>query len=613
MTATRPIEGVRPADKVLQALATLAALIDSTIREVKSLDNEFQTRLTQAVHATEVSLQAQTEEQIALVKQEVQDELNGKFQSQLQSAVEGLKSEFELERQKARENALKAVHDTEVLLKGQAAEHVQHARQEVQQALDAKYQKEIQTAVDALKAEFEIERNRLSKELQQATELASRLQADGSALMAELQQVKSQSAEEAKAAASRHKAALDTLKAEFDLERGRLNKELQQTTELAARLQADGSAAMAEIQRVKSESLSEAKAATAKHQQDLQAAVQTLKAEFEVERGRLSKELQHNVELASKLQSDGSGLMAEIDRVRAESAAQAKAAAAKSQKDLQTATDKLKAEFEIERARLNKELQRNVDLASKLQADGSELMADVQRIRSDSAEQAKTAAAKHHKDLQSSLDALKHEFEIERGRLGKELLQKSEIVAKLEAQAAGLATQMEHVKAASAADMEKAREEAKAVALRYQKDHQSAVDALKAQFDVERVRLNKELSHTVEAASKLEAERSGLIAEVKQTKADSAAEIEKARQEAKAAAASAAKTATAVAKPAPAPATPSPSLQQEIERAEAKLQELLKIIENPATELSTVIRRNVEKSEMEAYLRGIRLVLSSKT
>ena len=99
-TATKLPQVARPADKVLEALATLAALLDRTINEVKNLDGDFQTRLMQAVHDTESSLQAQTAEHVERARQEVQEQLNTKFQGDLQSALDGLKSEFEIERER---------------------------------------------------------------------------------------------------------------------------------------------------------------------------------------------------------------------------------------------------------------------------------------------------------------------------------------------------------------------------------------------------------------------------------------------------------------------------------------------------------------------------------
>jgi chromosome segregation ATPase len=337
-TATQaPVSG-RPADKVLQALATLAALIDATIREVKSLDGEFQTRLLQAVHETEASLQAQT------------------------------------------------------------AEHVGRARQEVQLELDSKFQNDLQAALNSIKSEFESERERFSKDLLKASETASQLEAERSTLVEQVERVKADSAAE-------------LAKAQEDL--------------------------------------------NGKFQNELQSTIEGLKVEFEAERQKAR-------ENAMKAVQDAEGQL------------------------------KAQAAEQVEHARVEVE----------------------ERLHT-----------KHKTDLQCALDALKGEFEVERGRLN-------------------------------------------------------------------------------EVASKLELQLAGLLTEVQQVKADSATEIENARAEAKAAAA--AKQA------APAePAAPPAALQKEIERSETKLQEILKLIDNPATELSTVIRKNVERSELEAYLKGIRLVLGA--
>src|SRR5262249_31390930 len=57
------------------------------------------------------------------------------------------------------------------------------------------------------------------------------------------------------------------------------------------------------------------------------------------------------------------------------------------------------------------------------------------------------------------------------------------------------------------------------------------------------------------------------------------------------------------------PQVPSSKLTQEIARVEGALAEVMKLIDDPATALSTVMRKNVEKSALESYLRGIRFVL----
>jgi colicin import membrane protein len=216
-TAIKAPQGVRPADKVLQALASLAALIDSTIREVKSLDDEFQTRLLQAVHDTEASLQTQTTEHVERARQEVQEQLNSKFQSEksdLIAQVEKVKADSAAEIEKAREELKHAVHKTEVLLQAETNESIERARQEVQDQLNSKYRKDLQAALDGLKSEFETERERLNKELLHTVEAASKLEAERSGLIAEVQKVKAESAaeiekarEEARAAAAKQPAS----------------------------------------------------------------------------------------------------------------------------------------------------------------------------------------------------------------------------------------------------------------------------------------------------------------------------------------------------------------------------------------------------------------------
>lgn len=47
----------------------------------------------------------------------------------------------------------------------------------------------------------------------------------------------------------------------------------------------------------------------------------------------------------------------------------------------------------------------------------------------------------------------------------------------------------------------------------------------------------------------------------------------------------------------------------EVARVETMIQEIVALIDNPETELATVIRLNVEKAELDAYLKGIRFLL----
>ncbi len=47
-------------------------------------------------------------------------------------------------------------------------------------------------------------------------------------------------------------------------------------------------------------------------------------------------------------------------------------------------------------------------------------------------------------------------------------------------------------------------------------------------------------------------------------------------------------------------------LEQEVARVQAVLAEVIKLIDDPASALATVMRKNAEKAELESYRKGIR-------
>jgi hypothetical protein len=153
------------------------------------------------------------------------------------------------------------------------------------------------------------------------------------------------------------------------------------------------------------------------------------------------------------------------------------------------------------------------------------------------------------------------------------------------------------LQAQTAQHVEQARQEVRdELTSKFQTDLQASLDKLNGDFETERARFDKELKHAVDAAAQLESERSGLIVEVQRVKDEAAAATAKA----------------AAAVSTPVQAVLPAGLEEEVARSESKLQEVLKIIDDPATELSTVIRKNVEKSEIEAYLRGMRFAITGK-
>ena len=93
-TISKAPQGARATERVVEALATLAALLDRAINEVKSLDSDFQERLLQAVHETEVSLQSQAANHVETAVEETRS----KLEAQLKNRIEEITAEWEAER-----------------------------------------------------------------------------------------------------------------------------------------------------------------------------------------------------------------------------------------------------------------------------------------------------------------------------------------------------------------------------------------------------------------------------------------------------------------------------------------------------------------------------------
>ena len=82
-TATKTPQGARATDRVLEALSTLAALLDRSINEVKTLDSDFQNRVLQAVHETEASLQSQAAQHLDEALTETRRALEEQFKNKI--------------------------------------------------------------------------------------------------------------------------------------------------------------------------------------------------------------------------------------------------------------------------------------------------------------------------------------------------------------------------------------------------------------------------------------------------------------------------------------------------------------------------------------------------
>jgi predicted nucleic acid-binding Zn-ribbon protein len=90
-------------DRVLQALSTLAALLDGTIKEVKALDLEFRRRLKQAVEETEVTVQTEA----AQLLQTTVTETRKKIEDQFSNRVVELSAQWNEERERLNTQLMK--------------------------------------------------------------------------------------------------------------------------------------------------------------------------------------------------------------------------------------------------------------------------------------------------------------------------------------------------------------------------------------------------------------------------------------------------------------------------------------------------------------------------
>ncbi len=93
-TTSKTPQEPRAADRLLEALSTLAALLDRTINEVKSLDSDFQSRILQAVHETELSLQSQAAQHLDAAV----NETRAKCEEELKNRMAKISGEWEAER-----------------------------------------------------------------------------------------------------------------------------------------------------------------------------------------------------------------------------------------------------------------------------------------------------------------------------------------------------------------------------------------------------------------------------------------------------------------------------------------------------------------------------------
>jgi hypothetical protein len=138
-----------------------------------------------------------------------------------------------------------------------------------------------------------------------------------------------------------------------------------------------------------------------------------------------------------------------------------------------------------------------------------------------------------------------------------------------------------------------AQQAAESVAAAHRNELADAVDRVRTELTEERDRLSRQLDELLHSAAQWDSERDRL------------------KEEARAAAAAKDK-AMAEAKVSVQSTVANESLQAEVHRVEESIRTISAIIDAPETELSLVIRKNVERAELEAYLKGIKFAVTGK-
>jgi chromosome segregation ATPase len=219
--------------------------------------------------------------------------------------------------------------------------------------------------------------------------------------------------------------------------------------------------------------------------------------------------------------------------------------------------------------------------------------------RSDSSQQPTQESAARTEDdgrlqeLQAKFDTASSSFTIERdqlektiGRLELQLGGAASAQAKLQEEIASLKAQWQVERASHQTKIQQMERTVAEISQTREQASSETVNQLRKQSEqkIEEMTQQKmDLSQELHAASeRLDAERARFKAEIEELKKN------------------------AEARPvAAADNPPDPSIASEVARIENVIHAITAVIDNPDTELSMVIRKNVEKAELDAYLKGI--------
>jgi len=233
------------------------------------------------------------------------------------------------------------------------------------------------------------------------------------------------------------------------------------------------------------------------------------------------------------------------------------AAAVALERQVARAVERIRAELTGEIESLKSELER----ANQLLAESK---AEFRRASTEKESALKDAADKLRSELEVSITS---------GERTKRLLAEAEL--------------------ANSRLLQDSQQAADSVAAAHKNEIADAVDRVRAELTEERDRLSRQLDELLHTAAQWDSERDRYKAEILQatTARDKAMTDAKVSNQSSVA---------------------NESLQAEVHRVEESIRSISVIIDAPETELSIVIRKNVERAELEAYLKGIKYAVTGK-
>lgn len=347
-------------------------------------------------------------------------------------------------------------------------------------------------------------------------------------------------------------AAVDRVRAELMAENNRLREELNRSTDGAAQWAAERNQMLTELERTTQLLADTEEAAAIALDRQIVTAVKRVRAEWAAEEEKLRNEI-------LSLQSESRG-------------------STESPEQIAEAVERVRKEWSVERDRLRQELDAAMHLCARRGSESTELAAERDRLR---------------QALKESSEAHRIALDEAEGAASEKL--RTEVAAAVERVRADLEGERELLRSHAQEDLAELLTElddSKALLTEAQSAYAGAVSDVRqaerksAELLEERDRMREKLEQLTDLAAQKELELLHLKEEYDR--------IQRFLEEA-----------TAPTPPGEAEITTNVVIAEEV-RVEEQIRELSHLIDDPCTELSAVIRKTVERAQLDFYLKGLR-------